>query len=378
MSDTYAACLTPPGTAAIAVIAVRGPRAPEIVQVLFRPLTPRSQAESGNEDRFYLGRFGIDAADEVVLSIRRTVPVPWLELHCHGGGAVVRMVLDLLASRGAQVCTWQELERLTTDNPLRSAALAALVQACTVRTAAILLDQSHGAFASAVGDIVGAYDRLDPVSAGLLLEELAGRIPLGLHLVEPWRVVVAGAPNVGKSSLVNALAGYQRSIVSAIPGTTRDLVATTIAVDGWPVELIDTAGIRAAATALEEQGIHRARAAIDRADLCLWLLDGAAPPVLPTFDSPRLRFALTKADLPRAWDRAQAPEALPVSAITGAGIPGLCFALAHWLVPSPPPPGSAVPFTADQVAALAEAMDNHRACRFKAADVVLRRFLPAS
>jgi tRNA modification GTPase len=69
-------------------------------------------------------------------------------------------------------------------------------------------------------------------------------VDLGRHLTRPWRVVVAGAPNVGKSSLINALAGFTRTVVTAVPGTTRDVVATAAAIDGWPVELIDTAGLR--------------------------------------------------------------------------------------------------------------------------------------
>src|SRR5439155_711085 len=112
-----------------------------------------------------------------------------------------------------------------------------------------------------------------------ILKELKSRTRLGRHLTNPWRVVVAGAPNVGKSSLVNALAGYARCVVSPTPGTTRDVVSTLIAVDGWPIELLDTAGLRLPGENLEQQGIALARAAVESADLCLWVIDASASPI---------------------------------------------------------------------------------------------------
>jgi len=364
VSATYAACLTPPGTGAIAVIAVRGPQALSAVQELFHPIKPAAQtllarcASKGGsepllalrapeEGSFRLGRFGEDLADEVVLSIQRIAPTPWLELHCHGGAEMVRLCLEALECRGIQICPWQQLERLTTDNPIRAAAAAALAEARTVRTAAILLDQYHGALERALDEIDTARNRGDTETADRLLNALAARIPVGRHLTEPWRVVIAGAPNVGKSSLVNALAGYQRSIVAATPGTTRDVVSTCIAVDGWPIELCDTAGLRADADALEALGIQQARTAVEAADLCLWVLDGSAAPVWPSAALANVRCVINKVDRPAAWDWSQAPEAVQVSAHTGHGIGALCAALAHWLVPEAPAAGSAVPFTAE-------------------------------
>ena len=235
-------------------------------------------------------------------------------------------------------CTWQELETKTTGNALRSAALAALTAAPTVRTAAILLDQFHGAFEKAIRAIRDTDD-LDG------LDELVRYAPLGQHLTQPWRVVIAGAPNVGKSSLANALAGYQRSVVSPQPGTTRDAVSARIAVDGWPIELTDTAGLRSGADDLEEAGIEQARDVVASADLCLWLLDGSAPPVWPEETIAKLHYVVNKIDLPAAWDIREAASALAVSARTGAGVADLVQALANWLVPEAPPVGAAVPFT---------------------------------
>ncbi|OAI47848.1 hypothetical protein AYO44_08690 [Planctomycetaceae bacterium SCGC AG-212-F19] len=339
-SSTYAACLTPPGSGAIATIAVRGPAALGVIEQLFR--TPGGFHPPLANSSLHLGKFGDEAQDEVVLSVRRTEPVPWVELHCHGGREVVRMVLETLARHTIQVCSWQELEQLTGDNPLRAQAAGMLAQAPTVRTAAILLDQYHGAFERAVEEICNT------ASGESALAELARWLPLGRHLVEPWRVVVAGPPNAGKSSLVNALAGFQRTIVSPIPGTTRDVVAVRLALDGWPVELADTAGLRGDAGSLEEQGIQLAANAISAADLCLWVIDGAADCPSPAPWGPGAHFTvINKIDLPSAWDHGQFPGALRVSAQTGAGLPALCEAVTSRLVPETPPPGAAVPFTTE-------------------------------
>lgn len=369
MSDTYAACLTPPGAGAIAVIAVRGPQALGAVQELFQPLAASGKAKGElvlSEGRFLLGRFGTDAADEVVLSLVRSAPVPWLELHCHGGVEVVRLCLESLRSRGIQAVSWQQLEQLTADNPLQALAVAALAQAPTVRTAAILLDQQHGAFQRVLQEIVASLTAGEHAAARRQLTDLASRCALGRHLTIPWRVVIAGAPNVGKSSLLNALAGYQRSVVSAIPGTTRDVVATLVALEGWPIELSDTAGLRDDAAALEAQGIEQARTAVAAADLCLWVLDGAAPPVWPAFAGDKVRFVINKVDRPAAWSWEQVADAPRVSAQTGAGIADVCAALARWLVPEVPPAGSAVPFTPGLCAMLEESCRWHDAGKYGA------------
>jgi tRNA modification GTPase len=326
---TFIACLTPPGRAAIATLTVRGPHAWKIVRESFEPLSGQlpSEAESG---RFRLGRL---AGAEVVLAVREDA----IELHCHGGAEIVAMLLEVFAERGIQVCSWQEMDRRTSNGPSRSLAQAALVQAPTVRTAAILLDQYHGAFSKALETIISSAEKVG-------FDELTERISLGRHLIHPWQVVIAGAPNVGKSSLVNTLAGFQRSIVASKPGTTRDVVTTLLAIDGWPVELADTAGWRNQADMLEAEGIARAQAAAKEADLCLWLVDGSSPPVLPELKSPNLRLVINKVDLPAAWTW-EGVDALQVSAKTGAGLTELCQNLSRWLVPNPPEPGTAVPFT---------------------------------
>ncbi len=323
--ETILTCLTAPGKAAIASLAVRGPLAWPITRELF---TPRKGAlpDQPTGGSYWNGKLGKANADEAILTVKDDC----LELHCHGGTEIVRLIQELYVERGVKIVSWQQF----LDKPI----LALLAQAPTTRTAAILLDQASGAWASCV---TGNPD----VERLRRLEEL---IPLGRHLVEPWRVVIAGAPNVGKSSLMNALAGYTRSIVAPIPGTTRDLVTVRLAIDGWPIEMTDTAGMREASSALEEKGIELARAALRDADLRLWLLDGSERPIFPDERS-GWHFLINKIDLPAAWDWQAAQPALLLSAQTRAGMAEVCELISRQLVPRPPMPGDAVPCLLERV-----------------------------
>ena len=377
-SATFVALLTPAGTSAIAALAIRGPSAWVTVRDLFRPLS-RAVAwppEDLHAGQFWVGRFGVEsgksAGDEVVLALKRVAPIPWVEVHCHGGIEVVRWILETLQDRDIQVCSWQELERQATVDPLQVAAIEALAHASTARTAAILLDQYHGAFARAITATLGALERGNVDEATQLLRTLARFATLGRHLTQPWRVAVMGAPNVGKSSLVNALAGYQRSIVAPTPGTTRDVVTTLIAVDGWPIELADTAGLREAAETLEGEGIERARSAGQASDLRLWVLDATAQPVFPPASLGSILLVVNKIDLPSAWDLQEAAGAAHVSALTGEGMPQLCERISKALVPEVPPPSAAVPFTAELAGGVEQAHRHCLAGRAEEAGVLLR------
>lgn len=344
-TPTWIACLTPPGQAALATLGLYGPRAWEALRKLFRRRSGAELAEQPAEGRFWLGRIGGEVADEVVAAVKQIEPLPWIEVHGHGGREVVRFLIELFREQGLQLCSWEDFLLKTSADALSAEAAIALTQAATPRTAGILLDQQQGALGQALKSIEQALQRGETAMAAEGLAHLTRYAAVGRHLTQPWRVVVAGAPNVGKSSLVNALAGYQRSIVAATPGTTRDVVTTRLSLEGWLIELADTAGQRSDAEALEQQGIVCARATAAAADLCLWVLDASATPAWPAQEIEAILYIVNKIDLPSEWNLECPGGTIRVSAKTGQGLAELCAAVVARLVPDPPPPGAAVPFT---------------------------------
>jgi tRNA modification GTPase len=169
--------------------------------------------------------------------------------------------------------------------------------------------------------------------------------------------VLAGRPNVGKSSLINALLGYARAIVFDEPGTTRDVLTAATALDGWPVELADTAGLHNTSDALEAAGVERARQQMAAADVLVLVFDLTQPwsaeeaSLIEEWSAAILVF--NKCDLPEA-PSPNRPTGLRTSATTREGVEELIRRLAERLVPLPPPPSCAVPFTVRQVEALHE------------------------
>ncbi len=250
-------------------------------------------------DRPVVGHFAGDRGEEVVV---RRCAGDAIELHCHGGYATVAMIEEALIAAGGQRVAWSQWVVTRESDPITATALMALADARTERTAAILLDQYHGALGRALEEIRQSIDAAQPApgtgpffgerthgadkplaenmdlspSAARQIDTLLERADLGRHLVKPWSVVLAGRVNVGKSSLINALAGYGRSIVHDAPGTTRDAVTAATAIDGWPVELCDTAGLRQGGDAVERAGIQRAQERLVQADLAILIFDRSA------------------------------------------------------------------------------------------------------
>lgn len=357
--------LTAPGRAAIATLLVEGPQAAEIVGRLFQPLSKQPLTEKSLArqplGRIVFGRWPTGTAGEVVAEevvVCRTA-ADRVEIHCHGGLAAPRAITDSLMAEGCQQLDWRDWTRESLGNPFAADAEIALADAPTQRTARILLDQRRGALNAAFEELERALQAADESAATRLTQQLLARAAFGLHLAKPWRVVLAGRPNVGKSSLINALVGYERAIVHAAPGTTRDVVTALTAIDGWPIELADTAGMRAAGEQLEAAGIELARQQAAAADLLLLVFDRSsawtAEDETLAANWPASLVVHNKSDLP--VHPGPRPAGLAVSAHSGAGLAELAAAIVERLVPQPPTPGEAVPFLESHVALLTRIQD---------------------
>ena len=233
-------------------------------------------------------------------------------------------------------------------------AQIALAKATTERSACILLDQQQGALRQAIDVIVNQL-KLDKCAiAAARIKDLLQYRRIGPHLTEPFRVALVGAPNVGKSSLLNALVGYHREIVYHEPGTTRDVLSVTTAIDGWSCQLFDTAGFRDSEDFVERAGVAKAQKMADRADLvviCVANDQGWSSPddeLLALF--PTSLIIGTKADL--ASGIAFQSPLLKTSALTGVGIDLLLAEIHRRLIDRLPPPGAAVPFCDHQISTL--------------------------
>lgn len=347
---TRVAVLTPAGRGAIAVARLWGPSAVWIADAVFRPLRAAALGMSP-PGRLRVGRMGGTLGDEVVAFVTGDDP-PEVEIQCHGGKAAVELILDTLREAGAVVV--EPASWLTRGGQPRVTAEARfdLCHAPTLRAAEILLDQAEGALERDIRRLLNAMLE-DPTITLRMLDQLIERGEIGTRLVVGWKVALAGRPNVGKSRLLNALAGYERAIVDSTPGTTRDVVSVLTAIAGWPVELSDTAGLRATTDSVEAAGVALARELQDGADLVLLVLDRSEPLSSSDFELiegfPSALLVASKADLPIAWD-AGSLGAHPVSTVRGDGMQDLVDEIGRRLVPAEIPPELGVPFRPEHVA----------------------------
>ena len=340
MIAASARILTATSPGAIGVVRISGPGALAAACAIFHPNRgqPLSPADVGRP-RF--GRVGGGFGDEVVVLVLEG-DEPVVEIHGHGGPAALASIVGELAAHGVAI----EPEHAE-DRPEDL-----LARAATLRVASLLLDQCGGAF-DRERERLNALRSLDPEAANSRALALLALAEFGLRLDRGWTVALGGRPNVGKSRLLNAIAGFDRAIVSAVAGTTRDVVSARLAIDGWPVVLLDTAGTRDAAHELEAEGIARGREARSRSDLAVIVLDRSrdlsGDDLALLADHPHALRVASKSDLPAAWDEAD-QAALAVSAATGDGLTALLAAIASRLVPSVPESGSLIPVLPEQVA----------------------------
>jgi tRNA modification GTPase len=345
MHETIAAIATPPGRGAIAIVRCSGSEARQIVARVFRSRTPLADRVATYGEILDVDGAVLDRGLAIAMDAPRTVTgEDIVELHVHGSPVVARETLRALLHAGARAAGPGEFTRRAFLNgKLDLSAAEAVADVIEAESRA----GARAAQANLTGALRGAVDAIAaPIAT--LLEELAGAIDYPDEVPEPERgeverrlgtceaalaaliadwergrvvreglsLAIVGPPNAGKSSLLNALLGEERAIVAAVAGTTRDVIEERFFIDGVPVRVLDTAGLRESVDPVERIGIERARRALEGAAVALVVVDGALPldddakaVLVATRERPRV-VLFNKSDLGRTgYDAREAPEA---------------------------------------------------------------------
>lgn len=356
---TRAAILTSIGHGGIAVVRVVGGRAHEMAAELFRPLRPLPSEPCGRCIHYGHIVDGDHVIDEVLVRMLSVVEAPsgkpTVDVSCHGGIVAVQRVLACFARRGAEPVEAEQLLAGEHRSLVRTEAAGALIHAATSLACDTFLDQMNGALDDALTRL--PWD--DARAVRQTLCALLATVPLGTALARPPSVALVGPSNAGKSTLFNAIARQERVIVSATPGTTRDVVRAEVAIGGLAVWLTDTAGQRESACTIEREAMERARAAGAGADLEVRVFDASAeePGALAEATARPVLTVLNKADRGlAAWTR-EWRDAVPCSAVTGEGVAEVASQIVERLVGAAGyEAGRAVVFTARQAERLREAV----------------------
>lgn len=340
-TDTIAAIATAPGQGGIAIVRLSGPQAEDILLRLFHPAGQKLPLPSHllTYGRVMDGDVPVDEAMAVLMRAPRSYTREDVaEIHLHGGGFIVQKVLRLCLQEGARLADPGEFTRRAFLNGRidlsQAEAVMALIAARGEQSHQAALRQLSG---GASAFIRKAADELYAIQAGIAAcvdypeeiseEEAAADLAPRIRAVRETllsacdersarilqsglRVALCGRPNVGKSSLLNALLGEEKAIVTAIPGTTRDMVEGTLILNGSVIQLTDTAGLHDTNDPVEQIGVTRARRAIEQADVVLAVLDGSVPlsaqeqALLHSLTGRPLAILLNKSDLPQVLSTA--------------------------------------------------------------------------
>lgn len=310
ITDTIAAIATAPGDGAISIVRLSGPDSLKIADRIF---VGKGSPPSQRPGQTFLHGTIRDAeglVDEVILLIYRA-PASYtredaVEIQGHGGTMAVRRILRAVLAAGARMAAPGEFTQRAFLNGridlLQAEAVLDLIRSRTDRSASAALEQMQGRLSQdfnriydALLDIAGQLEATLDFSEDELPESVTTSIIRNIRLAEDdfrrllatWdeghllregaTVALVGRPNVGKSTLLNALVGKERAIVTPIPGTTRDTINEHIVIDGYPVILTDTAGLRETRCTIEREGIRRAAASIMQSDLVIYIIDGSLP-----------------------------------------------------------------------------------------------------
>jgi len=338
--DTIAAIATPPGNGGVGIIRISGTLVPEIAKQLIRK--PGSRQSCDIPAKALIPRLALyssftDADGSVIDSgIALYFPSPAsytgediLELQGHGGSVVLDMLLRRVLALGARLANPGEFtERAFLNDKLdlaQAEAVADLIESSTEQSVRSAQKSMQGVFSIQINELVeeltelriyveAAIDfvdeEIDFLTDGVVenrivklqhrIEQIQQTAQQGRLLRDGMTVVLAGKPNAGKSSLLNALAGHEAAIVTDIAGTTRDVLKERIQLDGMPLHIIDTAGLRESDNPIEQEGIRRAHQEIKNADKILLLIDARDPEVesiLTTLPSGNITRIYNKIDL---------------------------------------------------------------------------------
>lgn len=364
MEDTIAAIATGPANGAVGIIRISGPQALPILKAVWAgDVLP----EDFEPRRIYLGRIAFDPS----LAFFMKAPSSYtgedvVEIQSHGGRRGLELILEKVLKAGARMAHPGEFTQRAFLNGridlAQAEAVADLIAATSERAATLAGRQLEGRLSEYVGKLRNELKVMraqmeamidfpeDEDVQGLRYEEVTervGRVQMrmqallqsyeeGRYLKDGIRVAIVGKPNVGKSSLFNALVQDERAIVHPTPGTTRDTIEETLDLGGIAVRFIDTAGIRTGEDGIEAEGIRRSQQKIGQADLVLFVLDGSRPwedsdtRVQELIGGRRTLFLLNKSDLPSVLPPPS--PALRVSAKTGEGLEELKRAMAGLFV----------------------------------------------
>lgn len=354
-ADTIAAIATPAGRGAIGIVRASGPACADICRAVLGVLPPPRRA--------VFARFNADDghAIDAGLALRFTAPASYtgedmLELHCHGSPVITGLLLRRVLEAGARPARPGEFTERAFLNGrldlLQAEAVADVIDSRSERAARCAARALAGEFSHRIHDLQQGLTTLRVLTEAALdfpedetgtagrrelvaviaqwrpaLEALRASARGGHALRSGLRIVIAGAPNVGKSSLLNRLLGADRAIVDVTPGTTRDLVEGELELDGLCAHLVDTAGVRAAVDPVEREGVRRTLAALQQADVVIMVTEGdALPPrelVLQTRESCPCIRVRNKIDLDGGTPAARAGVdgwEVALSARTGAGV----------------------------------------------------------
>lgn len=358
-TDTIVARATPPGRGGIGVVRISGPRVPDIARAVLGEL-PRARVAMHCAFRDARGEALDDGIAIYFPAPRSLTGESVLELQGHGGTVVTDLLIARARELGARLAQPGEfLQRAFLNDKLdlaQAEAIADLIDSGSTEAARAALRSLQGEFSAMVHGLTESLTELrmyveaaidfpeeeidfladDEVTRRLAtvmghFDAVAGAARQGQLLRDGMTVVIAGAPNAGKSSLLNRLAGYDAAIVTDVPGTTRDVLRERIAIDGMPLHVIDTAGLRDVRNVVEQEGIRRARVEMGRADRILFVIDAAVDADARSFTAERERLPagtpvtliFNKCDLTRTPPRLETtstPPRLYLCAIDGAGI----------------------------------------------------------